>query len=170
MSEKYTYADVIIDPEDPRVEIGAEYYTGDYPRTALNRANAGERFGVLKCVDKKQEETPFIVAESFIVADGAGSVPWACLIRKKEQKKYVPFDFDDPEVRKALMGKTIKADNRPFSRQYVEFTISCFELVDEGAEGVGGYWMVNGIKEDELFHDWTFLDGSICGKLTEEDQ
>ena len=63
-----------------------------------------------------------------------------CLIRKKEpKKKYVPFDLNNPEDRKALMGKTIKANNRPFSRQYVEFTISCFELVDEGAEGVGGY-------------------------------
>ena len=94
-----------------------------------------------------------------------------CIIRKKEpKKKYVPFDLNNPEDRKALMGKTIKANNQPFSRQYVELVISCFELVDEGAEGVSGYWMANGIKEDELFHDWTFLDGSKCGKLTEEDQ
>ena len=26
MSDKYTYADVIIDPDDPRVELGKEYY------------------------------------------------------------------------------------------------------------------------------------------------
>ena len=28
MNERYSYKDVIIDPEDPRVEIGAEYYYG----------------------------------------------------------------------------------------------------------------------------------------------
>ena len=38
MSE-YTYKDVIIDPEDPRVEIGKEYYFGDFPKEALEYAN-----------------------------------------------------------------------------------------------------------------------------------
>ena len=156
---EYTYKDVIIDPEDPRVEIGKEYYFCDYPNQCICNANRNAVSNTLRDVNVGSNR-PFIY-------DCLGAV---CIIRKKEPKKrYVPFDFDDPEVRKALMGKTIKADNRPFSRQYVEFTISCFELVDEGAEGVGGYWMVNGIKEDELFHDWTFLDGSICGKLTEKD-
>ena len=159
---EYTYADVIIDPEDPRVELWEEYYFGRTPFECLCLAR-GDKAELLKTVSKNADK-PFSYSVDF-------SHCFPCIIRKKEPKKrYVPFDFDDPEVRKALMGKTIKADNRPFSRQYVEFTISCFELVDEGAEGVGGYWMVNGIKEDELFHDWTFLDGSICGKLTEEDQ
>ena len=159
MRDKYTYADVIIDPNDLRVEIGKEYYFGDSPAEVLRHARKDKDAEVLQRVEKDWDD-PFI--ENL----GYRSI---CIIRKKEpKKKYVPFDFDDPEVRKALMGKTIKADNRPFSRQYVEFTISCFELVDEGAEGVGGYWMANGIKEDELFHDWTFLDGSKCGKEMEE--
>ena len=162
MADKYTYDDVIIDPDDPRVEIGAEYYFGENAGSVISQAKEDSDYhkGTLTAVNNSN--FPFLDDEDS---------RYPCIIRKKESKKrYVPFDFDDPEVRKALMGKTIKADNRPFSRQYVEFTISCFELVDEGAEGVGGYWMVNGIKEDELFHDWTFLDGSICGKLTEEDQ
>ena len=243
MADKYTYADVIIDPKDPRVEIGAEYYRSDYPKRVLKHASNDNDFGTLEEIDNESPETPFIVR----TGSALSTSPWACLIRKKEytendiitdvsdprlkdaigktvyvahklygsivdnannndsankgvlvnlgydpshpfevhtelglhwdriilsknqppRKKYVPFDLSDPEVRKALMGKTIKANNRPFSRQYVEFTISCFELVDKGAEGVDSYWMVNGIKEDELFHDWTFLDGSICGKLTE---
>lgn len=165
MSDKYTYADVIIDPNDPRVEIGKEYYSSKNIPDALFKANEGDEMFCYKLLS---------------VHDGAYGPFWMdkdspssfdFLIRKKEpEKKYVPFDLNDPEVRKALMGKTIKANNRSFSRQYVEFTISCFELVDEGAEGVSGYWMVNGIKEDELFHDWTFLDGSICGKLTEGEE
>ena len=159
MRDKYTYADVIIDPNDLRVEIGKEYYWADTAYDVLKMAN---KYGGADTLEKVSHDSdlPFVTKTD---------CSCACLIRKKEpKKKYVPFDFDDPEVRKALMGKTIKADNRPFSRQYVELVISCFELVDEGAEGVGGYWMANGIKEDELFHDWTFLDGSPCGKEMEE--
>lgn len=160
MSDKYTYADVIIDPNDPRVEIGKEYYFGDPVRALLAYANEDTSARVLKSV-KKESDYPF--------REGIGY--YSCIIRKKEPvKKLVPFDLNDPEVRKALMGKTIKANNRPFSRQYVEFTINCFELVDKGAEDVDSYWMVNGIKEDELFHEWTFLDGSKCGKLTEGEE
>lgn len=161
MADKYTYADVIIDPNDPRVEIGAKYYWADIAYDVLKSANKDGGTGILEKV-LHNSDLPFVIKTA---------CDCACLIRKKEpEKKYVPFDLSDPEVRKALMGKTIKANNRPFSRQYVEFTISCFELVDKGAEGVDSYWMVNGIKEDELFHDWTFLDGSICGKLTEGEE
>ena len=159
MSEKYTYADVIIDPEDPRVEIGKEYWMDNIPSECLRSANEDKTTLTLNKIEPNRP-WPFYSTKS-------GSC--VCIIRKKEvEKKYVPFDLNNPEDRKALMGKTIKANNRPFSRQYVELAISCFELVDEGAEGVSGYWMANGIKEDELFHDWTFLDGSPCGKEMEE--
>lgn len=162
MSE-YTYKDVIIDPNDPRVEIGAEYYFGNNPGCLLrsiSQLSASEGTLVMKDSAIEAQSSPFMSSEN----------EWfVCIIRKKEpEKKYVPFDLNNPEDRKALMGKTIKANNRPFSRQYVELVISCFELVDEGAEGVSGYWMANGIKEDELFHNWTFLDGSPCGKEIEE--
>ena len=162
MRDKYTYADVIIDPNDPRVEIGKEYYSGIVSKDVLDFANHNEE--LVKLIEvEPSTKYPF-----HIKSDGCDC--WTCLlIRKKEpKKKYVPFDLNNPEDRKALMGKTIKANNRPFSRQYVELVISCFELVDKGAEGVSGYWMANGIKEDELFHDWTFLDGSPCGKEMEE--
>lgn len=162
MNDKYTYADVIIDPDDPRVEIGKEYYFGDNPTSLLYGVQHNWPIRKLEDVSNQAPSiSPFYNGSSF----------FACLIRKKEPvKKLVPFDLNDPEVRKALMGKTIKANNRPFSRQYVEFTINCFELVDKGAEDVDSYWMVNGIKEDELFHEWTFLDGSKCGKLTEGEE
>ena len=157
MSEKYTYADVIIDPEDPRVEIGKEYYFAITPSVCISKANSNGLYARLYDIDV-EDDYPFRT-------ENHGRV--ACIIRKKGPK-YVPFDLNNPEDRKALMGKTIKANNRPFSRQYVELVISCFELVDKGAEGVSGYWMADGIKEDELFHDWTFLDGSPCGKEMEE--
>lgn len=40
MAERYTYRDVIIDPDDPRVEIGAEYYFSDFPVDCLRFAKA----------------------------------------------------------------------------------------------------------------------------------
>ena len=169
MADKYTYADVIIDPNDPRVEIGAEYYAATSISGALRAANEKNE-GLLVELDSVNREPTktLITSKPFTVSYKHGNGGEAdFLIRKKPE--YVPFDLSNEEDRKALMGKTIKANNRPFSRQYVEFTISCFELVDKGAEGVGSHWEVNGIKEDELFHDWTFLDGTKCGKLTEED-
>ena len=161
---EYTYKDVIIDPEDPRVEIGKEYWFGSGPKQVIDKANGDNSTSMLREI-RPNLERPFLFSSD--MNSDIGMAP--CMIRKKEtEKKYVPFDLNNPEDRKALMGKTIKANNRPFSRQYVELVISCFELVDEGAEGVSGYWMANGIKEDELFHNWTFLDGSPCGKEIEE--
>ena len=74
---EYTYADVIIDPEDPRVEIGKEYYMADYPQKAIARANARGDSGVLKSIDKEQNETPFVIAHK------VSNISWACIIRKE---------------------------------------------------------------------------------------
>lgn len=72
---EYTYADVIIDPEDPRVEIGAEYYYCDTPSTCLERANRKDvaHLAVLEKV------YPDAIGHFFI--DDAHSI---CIIRKKE--------------------------------------------------------------------------------------
>ena len=97
---EYTYKDVIIDPEDPRIEIGAEYYFGDTPNKVLSAANCGIQFGTLRDV-KKDESSPFWIENRVI--------SWAVLIRKKEpEKRYVSFDLSKPEVRDKLRGKWIK--------------------------------------------------------------
>lgn len=58
MSE-YTIKDVIIDPDDPRVEIGAEYIFGSSPTYLLERLNSGKAvFTKLKEVCPKSYE-PF---------------------------------------------------------------------------------------------------------------
>lgn len=78
--EKYTYSDVIIDPDDPRLEVGSKYYVSDYPKGVLEHANNNEGgyIGTLKSVDVKHPVTPFIVRY------GQRTSQWACLIRKKE--------------------------------------------------------------------------------------
>lgn len=76
---EYTFKDVIIDPEDPRVEIGMKYYRADFPKRVLHIANNDEDyFGTLESIDTESPETPFVVKT------GSTYSPWACLIRKKE--------------------------------------------------------------------------------------
>lgn len=75
---EYTYKDVIIDPEDPRVEVGSEYYVSDSPKDVLCHANNDIYAGTLKGIDA---ENPIA---SFIVCCGQHTDTWTCLIRKKE--------------------------------------------------------------------------------------
>lgn len=76
---EYTYKDVIIDPCDPRVEIGMKYYRADFPKRVLSIANNDEDyFGTLESIDTESPETPFVVKT------GSAYSAWACLIRKKE--------------------------------------------------------------------------------------
>lgn len=155
----YSYADVIIDPDDPRVEIGAEYYMADYVTSVLNAANNCGRGDKLIGV-RHGAKKPFICQ----------GVAWACLIRKKDHKKYVPFDLSKPEVRDGLRGKWIKRSHISLaSNLCLETIIVDFEQVDEGAEGIDSiYWTANGINSHELFEDWTFLDGTPCGEEVSE--
>ncbi len=156
---EYTYKDVIIDPDDPRVEIGKEYYGNSSPFEVLREANGSKDVAELEEVLNDRRG---------IFKTSYGYYP--CIIRKTEPvKKYVPFDLSDPEVRKSLRGRTIKTNNRPENTRYVELQISCFECIDEGAEGNDStHWLVNGFDEVELFDFWKFEDGSPCGKLVEE--
>ena len=152
MADKYTYADVIIDPEDPRVEIGAEYYFGDNPGEVLKWANDDN--GVAKAIDRiDRGNFPFC-------HDG---IRFPCIIRKKEPvKKYVPFDLSLEEVRKSLKGRWIKSTDG-------EYQISGFHSFD-GEDGTE--WKVviayRYISPEVLLVLWTFDDGTPCGELVEE--
>ena len=155
---EYTYKDVIIDPEDPRVEIGKEYWMDNIPSECLRSANEDKTTLTLNKIEPNRP-WPFYSTKS-------GSC--VCIIRKKEpEKKYVPFDLSDPEVRKGLRGKVITAKDTTFSR-YIEAVIGCFELRDTKVDGVDCQcWFMNGISAEELMNDWKFEDGSPVGKLVE---
>ena len=72
---EYTYKDVIIDPEDPRVEIGKEYYFGDNPTSLLYGVQHNWPIRKLEDVSEQAPSiAPFYNGSSF----------FACLIRKKE--------------------------------------------------------------------------------------
>ena len=154
MSDKYTYADVIIDPEDPRVEIGKEYYFGNNPGCLLrsiSQISASEGTLVMKDSAIEAQSSPFMSSEG----------EWfVCIIRKKEpEKKYVPFDLTKEEDRNFLKGRWIKTDGD-------EEKITGFERDDDGV------WHIkisaDYLLSEDMLNLWKFDGGLPCGKLVEE--
>lgn len=72
---EYTYEDIIINPKDSRVEIGAEYWFCDCPNDTIKRLNNAKaaKNGHLSSV-KSNEGLPFYDEDSRC---------WLCIIRKK---------------------------------------------------------------------------------------
>ena len=145
---EYTYKDVIIDPDDPRVEIGKEYFFGDSPAEVLKWANSNHETHRLRMILK--ENYPF----SF------EGLRFPCIIRKKEpEKKYVPFDLSKEEDRVKLRGAWIRISDYPS----IEYQITS---MNEAYVFCGG--QKEGINPGLLSASYEFLDGSPCGRLVEE--
>ena len=151
---EYTYKDVIIDPEDPRVEIGAEYYFGDTPAQVLDSASA--ECGLYRLMDiNPRAGYPF----EFDTDLSCSSYP--CIIRKKEpEKKYVPFDLTKEEDKAKLRGAWVRHKNsgreHVITGLYLDETPPYVEIND------------NGYEPEYLLEEYEFVDGSPCGKLVEE--
>lgn len=148
---EYTYKDVIIDPNDPRVEIGARYFWADLAYDVLEEANTGSGTGILERVCQDDDQ-PFVIRTD---------CPCACLIRKKDPKKrHVPFDLSDPEVRKSLRGRWITDGNRE------EGQITGFLLDSHGKWNATtcDRGLIDAINLQAF---WKFDDGTPCGRLVE---
>ena len=152
---EYTYKDVIIDPNDPRVEVGKgkEYYFGCLPRDVLEEANTNSSLiGELKEI-RKENNFPFVFMG---FSDGR-----SCIIRKKEpEKKYVPFDLSKEEDREKLRGAWVRHKNSgreyAITGLYLDETPPYVEVND------------NGYEPEYLLEEYEFIDGTPCGKLVEE--
>lgn len=147
---KYTYKDIIIDPNDKRVKIREKYYMGGTPNGVLEKANKANEIltDILLDIDDK-DDFPFIGISSHGY--------YCCLIKPKEsQVKYVPFDLSKKEDREALRDKWTK-------HKYLktELKITNFEIQD-------GTWYANGRGGGILFRNYTFLDGSPVGRKVED--
>ena len=154
MADKYTYADVIIDPEEPRVEIGKEYYTSKNIPDALFKANEGDEMFCYKLLSVHNGAyAPF-----WMDKDSPDSFDF--LIRKKApKKKYVPFDLTKEEDRARLRGAWVrKKDNSE-----IKLIWWLWEM--------DGKWMIDeDISPQELLDNWVFdFEGFPCGKLVEEE-
>lgn len=152
---KYTYEDIIINPEDPRLEIGAEYYYCYNPLYCLLRANNNEvaHLAVLEKVYPNIKE-PFFIDDVYSI----------CIIRKKEpEKKYVQFDLSRPEVRESLMMKKI-INKDDFSEEVIWRFMNVLSDAEENTRE----WIINNsIHENDLLKHWTFSDGTPCGELVD---
>ena len=176
MSE-YSYNDIIMDPEDPRLEgaIGKECYFSDCPTKLLESARYNSAL-YLDCLTNisKEKACPFV--------DKNGSA-WTLIIIKKEEPKpkpkYVPFE----NVTEFLDAYRNTPDCLPEEVSYLshngiwlkdnEIDAYCMvtEIWDMGIVignkniTIGETTVFNDITSwDELLEDCTFLDGTPCGK------
>ena len=173
---EYTYEDIIIDPtsEEAKNAIGEGCYFGSNPKTVLDFANCNEKkfLRVLECI-KPEEDNPFY--------DYNYGFP--CIIPKKEEPKpkpkYVPFE----NVTEFLDAYRNTPDCLPEEISYLshngiwlkdnEIDAYCMvtEIWDMGIVignkniTIGETTVFNDITSwDELLEDYTFLDGTTCGK------
>lgn len=155
MAKKYTLKDVIVDPNDPRVKIGKEYYFAINPQKCVEIANTGDKklIGVLREI-KFGDYLPFrLYANNFNF--------WTCIIRNKEPKlKYVPFDFSKKSVRDKLRNKWIKCKNGNN-----EFNIFGFSY-DEARR----IWLANSFTAENLLEGYEFIDGTPFGEAVIEEE
>lgn len=151
---KYTYKDIIIDPNDKRLEgaIGKEVYYNDLPFDVLKDANKNEKTGILSKIESEQVEGyPFNIE-----TEDAGNI-FSCIIIKKEPEvKYIPFDLSKKEDRDFLRGKWVKKKDTGNEHQLIHFT------------HIDNLWRALANTGQELYDYFTFLDGTPVGKKVEE--
>ena len=166
---EYTYEDIIMDPEDPRLEgaIGKQCYLSDYPKNALYYARNNSTVDRLKSINK-ESACPFVDEHK---------ASWAvAIIKKEEPKKYVPFETLDEFIESYK-----KAEERIDYSNAEDYIASCgmwlrfnnddvmCAVTEIWADGVFLGHDHMKIKWEELFNFYTFMDGSPCGKEVEDE-
>ena len=183
--DKYTYSNLIIDPTKEGIEslIGKEVYFSDVPNICLENANKNDisYFGTLERI-RKDGNHPFMVKSIL------STTYWSCIIPKKEEPKpkYVPFEsieefltaYFKSVANSECIQKTISSTGIWLKHNDAFLLVT--EIWNKGVV-IGDinmqtteieedeYLTVHGVtKWKELFEDYTFLDGSPCGKEVEE--
>lgn len=165
---KYIMKDVITNPEDPRLKdaIGKRVYCGNEVSKLLKNANSNYCVETLTQI----EDVDF---EPFTTKDEYGDPSdWNCIIivKKDEQKpKYVPFE-DGREFLKSytIVESCLISENFFLSHHGIWLkdceNDDCFLVTEIWDDGV--VWGSNQKTThwDELLKDFTFLDGSPCGR------
>lgn len=173
MSE-YTYADIIMDPNDPRLEgaIGKECYFSEYPKRLLSSAknNSPEYLDCLTDI-RKEGACPFV--------DKNGSA-WTLIIIKKEEpkpkSKFIPFEsaeeFIDAYDNANYSVKNGTAENKLCNYGGIwlrnKNDDSMYMVIEIWNDGVvlGSDQIATPWKY--ILDEYTFLDGTTCGKEVEE--
>lgn len=168
---EYTFADIIMDPEDPRLEgaIGKECYLSDFPKIALDVARNNSTVDRLKRI-AKEETCPFVNEEE--------ESNWAVIIIKKEEPKpeYIPFsnakEFLDTyrSVASWLNDEKFYIATRGMWLKDKDIDGVSYMVTEIWRDGVVLGSDQYPIKWDDLLDGYAFLDDTPCGKLAEEEQ
>ena len=184
---EYSYDSIIIDPSKEGIEslIGKEVYFETNPFLCLKAANEklSSNLGILVEVYKDS-------IGPFCVKGKSGSYKYPCIIEKKKEPKpkpkYEPFDnvTEFLDAYRRVERLRLKDENFYLSVRGIwikdtETDAYCMvtEIWDMGIVisnkniTIGETTVFNDITSwEELLEDCTFLDGTPCGKLAEEDK
>lgn len=168
---EYTFADIIMDPEDPRLEgaIGKECYLSDFPKIVLDVARSNSTVDRLKRIEK-EKACPFVNEEE--------ESNWAVIIIKKEEPKpeYVPFKNG-----LEFFNSYLSVESRLEKADYFLSNHGIW-LKDKDIDGVS--YIVTEIWRDgvvlgsdqhttiwkDLLDGYAFLDNSPCGRFVKESE
>ena len=185
--DEYTYDNIIIDPTKEGIEnlIGKEVYAGDIPGYCLEYANEGDSYHLDTLIEiRKYDTCPFLVKH-----DGQNKV-CSCIIEKKEEPKpeYIPFQ-DGREffnsylsVESRLEKEDYFLSNHGIWLKFKDADNALFMVTEIWNYGVCVSGNMKTTEEsedcyltitdattwDELLKRYTFIDGSPCGKLMED--
>lgn len=145
---KYTYEDIIINPNDKRLEgaVGKEVYLETSAIDVLKQANENDIPNILMAIHK-DVAFPFqgiMFRYPFVI------------LKKEPEVKYVPFDLSKKEDRDFLRGKWVKKKDTENEYQLTLFTHK------------GYSWRALANTGQEFYDYFTFLDGTPVGKKVEE--
>lgn len=168
---EYTFADIIMDPEDPRLEraIGKECYLSDFPKIVLDVARSNSTVDRLKRIEK-EKACPFVNEEE--------ESNWAVIIIKKEEPKpeYVPFKNG------LEFFNSYSCYERLFTEENCFLSNHGIWLKDKDIDGV--FYVVTEIWKDgvvlgsdqhttiwkDLLDGYAFLDNTPCGRFVKESE
>ena len=172
---EYTRKDIIMDPNDPRLEgaIGKKVYSSSDINLVLNRANNDEYEMILTQVEDVDSE-PFTVMNT----DGTEYDADFIIIKKEEKPEYIPFESVEEFLDEYFLNKEkyttgilLKLEGVWLREKETGALCMATEIWDEGLVigdtklTIIGTDVFNDMMEwDELFNKYTFLDGSPCGK------
>lgn len=182
----YTYENIIIDPSKECIKniIGKDVYFNNNPSLCLAGANEKSTVSLGVLVEiHKDSITPFVVERNDT------DLAYSCIIEKKEEEpKYVPFESKEEfietfhyhdnanysETEDILLnyGMWLKDTDRDVYCLVTEIWSygvvvgdSRINTIKDGDE----YYTINEVtKWETLLREYTFLDGTPCGKLMEE--
>ena len=181
---EYTRKDIIMDPNDPRLEgaIGKKVYCSSDINLILQRANDNEYEKTLTQVEDVDSE-PFTVTDM----DGDEIDADFIIIKKEPELEYVPFesanefinvyDSKDHSVANGTVeNKLLYYGGIWLKDKETDAWFMITEIWDEGVvigdskiktikNGDDEYFTMNDVTDwCELLREYVFLDGSPCGK------